>query len=375
MKRVLIVTSGFGYGGVRAFVMNYYHKVDLSDLVIDIYVLNSLGDSPFEEEVLSLGGKVFYDKEYYTSRKLFHFIFKWYRFLKNNHYDVVHAHCNLVNAWILLAAKFAGIENLISHSHTSEYKNRFPFKKQIYVNLRRALLNKIVSSRLACGKEAGLALYGKGKDFCVIPNSIPYQSFMHINTEKIKCIKEKFQISEKTFVYSNISLFSVVKNQLFVVEIFKHIKEKQPNSKLILAGPVIGSEGLDIFNKVKCRIKEYKLDKDVIILKQIVNMADYYHLTDCWIFPSLHEGLPISLLELQAASVPIVASDTVSKEVDLGLHLITFCSLNDSAKEWAEKVISKRKVLIDSEKIVSAFKKNGYDLDSNAVMLKTFYMK
>lgn len=66
---------------------------------------------------------------------------------------------------------------------------------------------------------------------------------------------------------------------------------------------------------------------------------------DCLLFPSLYEGLPLVLLEAQAAGLHCVVSDTVSSEGDLGEAAVTRLSLPASPDEWAAKLprVSSRK--------------------------------
>ena len=50
---------------------------------------------------------------------------------------------------------------------------------------------------------------------------------------------------------------------------------------------------------------------------------------DIFVFPSLHEGLPVSLIEAQGAGLPCLISDRVSPEVDLGMNLVEYAPLED----------------------------------------------
>ena len=48
---------------------------------------------------------------------------------------------------------------------------------------------------------------------------------------------------------------------------------------------------------------------------------------DTFIFPSIYEGLPVTLIEAQGAGLPCIISDTITQDVDLGLNLVERCSL------------------------------------------------
>ena len=59
---------------------------------------------------------------------------------------------------------------------------------------------------------------------------------------------------------------------------------------------------------------------------------------DAFIFPSIFEGFPMSIIEAEATGLPIVMSDVITKEVDMS-DLIHRHSLNDSPSKWAETIV------------------------------------
>ena len=60
---------------------------------------------------------------------------------------------------------------------------------------------------------------------------------------------------------------------------------------------------------------------------------------DVFVMPSLYEGLPVSVVEVQATGLTSLLSDTISKEVKLKEN-VYFASLNLSPEKWAEKALS-----------------------------------
>jgi glycosyltransferase involved in cell wall biosynthesis len=93
---------------------------------------------------------------------------------------------------------------------------------------------------------------------------------------------------------------------------------------------------------------------------------------DLFLFPSLYEGLPVTLVEAQAAGLKIITSSTVSQEVAI-TDLVSFCALEDSEKIWANKVIENIDYTRENttEQIISG----NYDITSNAIELQAFYLK
>ena len=52
---------------------------------------------------------------------------------------------------------------------------------------------------------------------------------------------------------------------------------------------------------------------------------------NCYVFPSLYEGLPLVTVEAQAADLPGVLSDRFTREAIVDPKLVTVLTLHDSA--------------------------------------------
>ena len=91
---------------------------------------------------------------------------------------------------------------------------------------------------------------------------------------------------------------------------------------------------------------------------------------DVFLFPSKLEGLPVSVIEAQAAGLKCFLTDTIDKSVDITGD-ITFLSLAKSPAEWAREIVSsipyERKD--NKTKIVKA----GYDVEDNVGKLLALY--
>ena len=105
----------------------------------------------------------------------------------------------------------------------------------------------------------------------------------------------------------------------------------------------------------------------------ILNVDQLYHITDAWLYCSKSEGLPFGPIELQAAGVPVLVSDVITKEIDLGLGLIESLSLNDSPRLWAEKAVTMEKKNLSKETIKAAFRKYNFDIEQNVRHLESIY--
>lgn len=369
MTRVLIVTYGFGYGGIRAFIMNYLKYIDKNEFHVDIYVFGVSG-SPFTKHVEDMGARIFFEPEN-NVRKIGKFVSDLVTFMKTNGpYDVVHANNNLISAWVLLAAKKTGVPVRLSHSHnTSHFYGSFPQK--LYSYLRLLVINCLATKKLACGKKAGEGMYGKNAKFEVIANGIDVSHFIHRDENAIKKIKIGLNIPDGVRVYANVTRMDDQKNHLFAVEVFNEIHKIDPTAIFIYGGvtPEFGST----VEETKGRIQELGLEDYCRYTGPLMNVEQLYHLTDLWIYCSKYEGLPFGPIELQASGIPCLASDVITDEIDLKLGLVKFVSLNALPCEWAEIAVNTPKNVFSDEKIKNAFLKYGFDIRYNVKKLEAIY--
>ena len=114
--------------------------------------------------------------------------------------------------------------------------------------------------------------------------------------------------------------------------------------------------------------------KDAVRFLGVQSDIPYYlQAIDVFLFPSLYEGLPVTLIEAQAAGLKSIVSDQVSKETKL-TNLVEFVSLDASAKFWADEVL-KYKSGYSREITSDTISKKGYDIKANALELQNFYLK
>lgn len=370
MTRVLEVCYGLGYGGIRACIQNYISKIDREEFQVDIYAYG-VSESPFKDQFEAMGCRVVLDpRNYIAEHKIFLFINVLTRYIRKGRYDVVHAHCNLISAWVTLAAKRAGAKVRITHSHgTSHLTGRFVQDSWCY--LRRCIIKKTATHRLACGQLAGEAMYGIKTSFVVLPNAIDVEKFARRDDARIEALRREFKIPQGVKVYMNMTRLDNNKNHSFFLDVIREINKIDPEARYIIGGNYADIDSS--LELVKRKIIDYGLQDVVTLSGPRKDIVDLYHLSDCWIFPSIKEGLPFGPIEMQAAGIPCLVSDSVTKEIDLGLGLIEFMSLKQSPLDWAIKASSMYSPKIDKDDIKKAFIKAGFDITYNVDTLQHIY--
>lgn len=370
MTRVLEVTYCFGYGGIRACIQNYISHINKDEFQVDLFIYGA-SDSPFKNQLEEMGCHMYFDPiNYIAQKRIRDFVNVLTEFIKKGNYDVVHAHCNLISAWVTLAAKRAGAKVRISHSHSTSHLGKGVAQKA-WCYLRRFIINRTATTKMACGQLAGEAMYGKSSNFEILQNGIDVEKFMLRNNDNVAQLRKEFNISKNSKVYMNITRFDKQKNLPFVIRVFHEIYNLDPTAFFIIGGTESPLESNRM--QIEQYVTKNKLSDRIKIVGPRMDIEDLYQLADCWIFPSIFEGLPFVPIELQAASVPVLASDVITKEIDLGLGLVHFLSLDAAYLEWAQVAVETVKTQVDQKLIIEAFGKYNFDIKQNVKKLEAIY--
>lgn len=127
--------------------------------------------------------------------------------------------------------------------------------------------------------------------------------------------------------------------------------------------------------EIKGKVCEAGLEKKVLFLGARRDVAELYSAADMFVFPSLHEGLGIVVIEAQASGLPCIVSDAVPQEADMEVGLLHMLRLQDGCERWAES-INKNRQRVESrtnskEKILTG----KYNIRLIAEEMQEFYLK
>lgn len=359
MNNILVIcTNVFGYNGIAGVILNYYKVLDKKKMNIDMILINEPSEDVkklFEEN----GSKIYVVKRNSNPIGYMHKIKK---IMRENNYDLVHIHGNSATMAIeLLAAKQVGIPVRIPHSHNTTSDHMRAHK------LLKPLFNKNYSYGFACGNEAGKWLYGD-KSFVVINNGVDTDKFKY-NEEYRKEIRSKYGVDNK-FVVGHVGLFNYQKNHEILIEIFRKLYMKNPNSVLMLVG-----EGEEL-EYIKELVKDEKLENDVIFIGTTDEVNKYMMAFDALALPSRFEGLPLVLVEAQCCGLPCVASTNVSIESNI-TGLVDFVDYDKDIDIFVDKLntinVRNRERAVIAEEAIKTIKLKGYSICDNGKRIEELY--
>ena len=364
---VLVLDTVMDRGGAEAMIMNYMRNINRDIIKFD-FLTNRDYRAAYEDEIESLGGKVYHMCPMYPGK--FHRYKKEVReFLKEHpEYKIIHSNLEERSYLPLKVAKKMGVPIRISHSHNRPLGINPKLIVRYYF---RFMLKFYNTHMFACGEEAGDWLYGKKNrsNVTIMNNAVDGKQYRY-NPEVSKEMKKQLGIEGKK-VIGHVGRFFPQKNHEFLIDIFNEIYKKDKDTVLLLVG---GGELDDALkNQIKEKVRNLGLEDAVEFLGVREDVDRIVQTFDVFLLPSLFEGLPVTMVEAQAAGLPCVISDKVPIQCDLTGN-VWVVPLEESPEKWADVVLDKANNFEKRDtyqQIVDA----GFDIKSQAKWLERFYVK
>ena len=361
MKRILIVTFSMDIGGLENVLMNYYRNISKDEYQIDFLIHKNI-DSAFTREIKKFGGNIYY-QETIGELGMLKYLKKLTSFLRiNDAYDTIHANMEYQGGIVCLAALLAGVKIRMCHAHTTNVSTTYnKYLMPIYRMLTRISATKLV----ACNKSAGHFMFGN-QTFEILPNAIDVNRFLKVDKELVKEIKKTLDIPSDAILLGHVARLSKEKNQCFLIDILAELSNSNKDYRLIIVGD--GEEKGNIINYAKSkgiieRVIFTGFRKDINILLKVF---------DIFLLPSFYEGLPLSVVEAQAAGIKCLISSNISEEVDLGIELVEFISIHE-VSSWVNYIKDYKKVKLNPSVIETKFKEECYDIKIASKKLVSLY--
>lgn len=325
MIRVLQCVNDMHRAGLETMLMNYYRHIDREQIQFD-FLTHRPERSDYDDEIESLGGKMYYAPRLYPQNYLAYF--KWMKnfFAEHPEYKIVHSHIDAMSYLPLLAAKKSGVPVRIAHSHSTSIDKDFKYPLKQYYRYR---LGSVLTDEFSCGKAAGEFLFRNDK-FTLIPNAVEATKFYY--NEMIRNeVRKEMGISSCTFVMGHVGRISYPKNHRFLIDVFKAFHAIKKDSVLLIIGTG------DMEKEIKDYAKESGVNECINFLGNRNDTERFYQSFDVLMLPSLFEGIPLVGVEAQFADLPCFFSNKVPMEVAFS-DKTHFIRLDQSADEWAKEI-------------------------------------
>lgn len=305
-KNVIILLKSFALGGAEKqalFLANYLQEKlkcnvfvysfiksensKLFDNLCDDLKIKSLF---IENNPLSASGRFKYLKR---RIKIFLFGLK----LKKHHPDIIIPYLNPSSIIASLCYKVAGAKYTFWHHRGPDY-----FR---YDKLEKKAVKKtpIFIANSKDGEQELMEKFKLTNSHYFLPN---FSTVKKVNKNKKL---EKLNFIEDKIVIGMIAHFRIQKLQNVLLRVFNELLKKYSNIHLVFAGNLHDSKDEESnFEEVTKFIKQYSLDQKVTIIHNVraEEVLPYIHIG---VLISLKEGMPNTIMEYMAYSLPVVATN------------------------------------------------------------------
>lgn len=380
--RVLQYGSVVGGGGIGAFLINLYREIDKSRVQFDfLHHMTDAGvDKRTLDEIESLGGRVFGIPQLRRSpieaRRQINEV------IATTGVDIIH--CNMTLLTQLIPVKIAASVGIpvIVHSHCTTrsfqkglLESALSFDLDLFADNLTLYTHKINQKKIqnypceyfACSKAAGIGMFGQkisdaGKVF-VLNNAIQTRKFTY-NVEKSQSAKLELGLEGK-FIIGNVARFDYQKNHDFMIDVFAEVRKQCTEAVLLLAGDGIRKA------EIEAKVRDMGLAKSVMLLGNRSDVPDLLQAMDIFFLPSHYEGLPVVLIEAQAAGLPCFISEAVTREADM-TGICEYISLDKPTSYWAGEIM-KYANGYERKDTYADIVKAGYDAAHTAEYMADYY--
>lgn len=349
-------------GGAQALVRDYARLIDTSKFnlyICTIYPSETGANVKLIKESSAQLVSIFSKRNFLN--RIYNRVFDPYvashqllSIIRDNHINVIHVHLGILKFLVPIRNQLQGVKLIYTcHSlpkrfFSGDNTKEFKFARLLIKDNGLQLIALHEDMRKELNEMFGI------NNTIVIRNGIDFNRFRQVNESKFD-IRKSINIPSDAFLVGHVGRLSPEKNHLFLLDVFKEVLNINPKSYLLLVGS--GPQDCIIHEK----IKSLGLEDYVIMLSNRSDIPQLMKAMDVFVFPSLFEGLPLSVVEAQVSGLRVVVSSSLTHECFFLPSLVTM-DLNDLPSEWA-------RVILDNN-LVSEFKSDISLFDANKEMLR-----
>lgn len=283
--------------------------------------------------------------------------------------DIVHTHASKAGALGRRAAFACKVPVVVHTFHGHVFHSYFnPLKTNIFKAIERRLARKstgiIAISELQKEELSQVHKICPANKIKVIPLGFDLEKFRLNLVENRISVRAKYGIQDKEVAVAIVGRLAPIKNHDFFLKLVESILSKGiENVKFFIVG-----DG-ELKNEIeeKCEEINAKFSEKVFMTSWIKDIATFNAGMDIMCLTSDNEGTPVSLIEGQASSLPIISTDVGGVKDIVNEGVTGFVIPKGDLNQFTEKMAS----LIENEEIRKKMSQNGW----NFVREKFHYMR
>lgn len=369
--RILHVVGRLNPGGVETYLVHLLRNRNPHLLAVDILV-HAKDPGALEAEAGRLGARILRCP---APQRPVRYAQRFLRLVASGGpYTAVHSHVHHYSGFVLFLAAIAGVRVRVAHSHsdTSRLEVGATLPRRAYLRLMRALIRQFATHSLAVSQRAAEALYGEDSltPSIFLPCAIdlaPYASPVDS-----PAVRHELGLRTEHFVVGHVGRFDPAKNHRFIVDVAVHLQPLVSDARFLL----IGDGPLE--EEVRSHAAASGVSERFIFCGRRDDVARLLlGAVDVILHPSLWEGLPVSLLEAQAAGLPILASENIDRAVDVVPGLIHWLPLEAGPRTWALQLaaLSANRTVAQQTRVhaLATLKRSRFNIGNNIEQLMAIY--
>jgi len=377
MVKVLQITGAMNMGGAEVMLMDClrYKSTNLHfDFLVNYNKGTGIVAGDFDEEIRSSGCSIHHIPAQWEVGPL-----KYKKLLKQIcdevHPDIIHIHMNAKSGIIAWAARMAGVEKVIVHSH-ADLKIRGHWAKVFLSNqelrFQKWLIAKYATRFWGCSIEANRSLFYTSlldeKRSAVINNAIDAEKFASPDLEVIRELKSSYNFPENTLVLGNVGRVVRHKNISFILQVLAAYKKQGKEVAFVFVGRGTDEAYLAQF---WAEAKERGVDDKIVHLGVRYDVENVMATFDVFVGPALQEGFGLVAVEAQAAGVSSVLYKGFPRSVDIGEGMIEFMDDFD-VKSWVS-AIERIATITKPDNLIASVQSSGLDIQENTRVIEKKY--
>ncbi|MEQ8909216.1 MAG: glycosyltransferase [Vicingaceae bacterium] len=322
MPRVLRIINRFNLGGptFNAALLTKYMEPEFETLLIGGQAQDTEESSKHILEDLGIEGRLIEEMQRDIGIKNDRSAYKRVlKIIKDFKPDIIHTHASKAGAIGRSAGIAYGKAKLIHTFHGHVFHSYFgPLKTNVYKNIERALALK-TDKIVAISPRQKIELFKKHKicpanKIAVIPLGFDLEKFNLNREEKRKSFREKFNLKDDEIAIGIIGRLAPIKNhQLFLDSIANTIGRTKKKIRAFIVGDGSESEKLKAYTKsLGLKYTNGKAPEEegiAVHFTSWIKEIDWVNAgLDIVALSSFNEGTPVSLIEAQASSKPILTT-------------------------------------------------------------------
>jgi glycosyltransferase involved in cell wall biosynthesis len=362
--RVLHIVGAMDRGGVENWLMGLLRHANRSEIAMD-FLVHTARKGIFDDEILSLGARIAACPSYHGPIYMREFDAALGRL---GPYDVVHSHVHWFSGLTTSLARRRGVQLRIAHSHsdTRRPEARRGLVRGAYRTLMRRAIFSSATHLLAASRPAAEALFGRERGVSVVYCGVDFGAFARSSPDGDRLsVRREFGIAPDEIVLGHVGAFAAPKNHAFLCSLSAcaAVRNRRVRVLCVGTGPLA--------DEARAQFRHARVP--AIFCGPRGDVPRLLRAMDVFVFPSLYEGLPLAVVEAQAAGLPCVVSTEVTREVEATSGLIHWANLHDGPGAWAEAVLAAASQPLQSGMGLAAMRRSPFSIESSFARIRSIY--